>query len=132
MANTAAIVKLTTKEPTVDGRKLVVTGWGFKSETGSISRRLQVVKINLVQRASCKHIYIGCDIQIHQSMICAGFRGKDACHGDSGGPLVLEENGSYEQVGVVSWGYGCARPNYPGVYSNVAFVREWIEGALLL
>jgi secreted trypsin-like serine protease len=32
--------------------------------------------------------------------------------GDSGGPLFNAEN--QKLVGIVSWGYGCADPNYPG------------------
>lgn len=57
-------------------------------------------------------------------MICAGFPEgkKDACVGDSGGPLV--SNG--RQIGVISFGYGCAQPNYPGVYANVASALKWI------
>lgn len=59
-------------------------------------------------------------------MFCAGYmEGKrDACIGDSGGPLVL--NGA--QIGIVSFGKGCAERDRPGVYTNVAAVREWVMG----
>ena len=36
--------------------------------------------------------------------------------GDSGGPAILRGDSTEEdvQVGIVSWGYGCALSNFPG------------------
>jgi len=65
-------------------------------------------------------------------MVCAGVPegGKDACTGESGGALVPKK--SEKQVGIVSRGTGCAQPEYPGVYANVADkeVHDFIESGL--
>lgn len=63
---------------------------------------------------------------ITERMMCAGDAGHDSCQGDSGGPVAL--NGKI--IGIISWGFGCARQGYPGVYTNIAnpeirqFIRE--------
>lgn len=80
------------------------------------------MEVPVVSDTDCRVSYGVTDIADH--MICAGLPegGKDACQGDSGGPLFA--NGT--QYGIVSWGYGCARPDYPGVYTEVAYFVDWI------
>ena len=46
--------------------------------------------------------------------------------GDSGGPL-FHCKGQCEQIGIVSWGIGCGKSHYPGVYTRVTAVKDWIE-----
>ena len=70
-------------------------------------------------------------LDIYDSMICAGDLkkgGVDACQGDSGGPLVYKDaEGHHVLAGLVSWGVGCGRPGYAGVYTNVASYKKWID-----
>ena len=70
--------------------------------------------------------------EIDDTMLCAAVPGggKDACTGDSGGPLVTVtgtgEEKRMELVGVTSWGRGCGKPEFPGVYSRVTTNLDWI------
>jgi secreted trypsin-like serine protease len=102
---------------------LLITGWGTTSSGGSISRVLLGAVINFVSDATCKTQYGSTNIR--PGMICAAALGKDTCQGDSGGPMVIAGNKTL--VGITSWGYGCADPRYAGVYTSVAYFRNWIK-----
>jgi hypothetical protein len=76
----------------------------------------------------CKQSYP--DATIGAGQICAGYDGgaHDSCQGDSGGPLVTRDSeGCPYQVGVVSWGIGCARAKYYGVYTRLSAEADWIR-----
>merc|ERR1712198_639945 len=105
----------------------IVSGWGTTSEGGSTPSTLRKVTVPIVSDAECRSAYG--ESEIEDSMICAGVSsgGKDSCQGDSGGPLACSDTGSTYLAGVVSWGYGCARPDYYGVYTEVAYFVDWIE-----
>jgi trypsin len=111
-------------------RTLTVAGWGLTHEGGwAVSDFLMQVDVPFVDRATCEVSYPG---KLDNTMLCAGFPDgkKDSCNGDSGGPLVQVKGGNTLLVGVVSWGEGCARPKYYGVYSDVSSVYSWIESQI--
>merc|ERR1719379_2882096 len=105
---------------------LTVIGFGSTSEGGPGSNRLQKVAVPTNSNQQCQSQYNGIDERIH---LCAGFLegGKDSCQGDSGGPIFRTQGSKRVQVGVVSYGEGCARPNFSGVYARVSGVYSWIQ-----
>ncbi|XP_049732250.1 transmembrane protease serine 9 isoform X1 [Elephas maximus indicus] len=109
------------------GARCVITGWGSVREGGAMARQLQKAAVRLLSEQTCRRFY---PVQISSRMLCAGFPqgGVDSCSGDAGGPLACREpSGRWVLTGVTSWGYGCGRPHFPGVYTRVAAVRGWIK-----
>lgn len=115
------------------GTACVVTGWGYKSESGPVAEKLQEVAVRILDQNTCKLVtwYSG---MVHDSNVCAGYVDgeKDSCAGDSGGPLVcrLGRDMPWVLYGVVSWGYGCARARKPGVYSRVTSFYDWMNNIM--
>ena len=132
-----------------------VTGWGSTEpriakdgrpvKTSSI---LQQLAIPLKGRKTCARSLE--DVNLVDSftvrMMCAGYTAgeetesgevidftgqRDSCEGDSGGPLVRsrEINGEniYYQIGIVSWGVGCAQRGKYGFYTHVPMVVDWVN-----
>jgi len=105
----------------------VVTVLSLRLDTGDNNVLRQVV-LPLVNWNKCKRLNYNFRITLTKNMLCAGYMegGKDACRSDSGGPLVCKQDEHWWQHGVVSWGSGCAKPNNPGVYTNVTMFLTWI------
>ncbi|MEU3216578.1 MULTISPECIES: serine protease [unclassified Streptomyces] len=108
-----------------------IAGWGAATEGGSQQRYLLKATVPFVSDAECQAAYGG-DL-VPGEEICAGLidtGGVDTCQGDSGGPMFRkDDSGSWIQVGIVSWGQGCARPGYPGVYTEVSTFASQIASA---
>ena len=122
---TRAAVPLVEKDRfLIPGLSGVISGWGATREGGSAPDELQSVRVPLISKKLCQKQYAFFG-KIPKGEICAAYPqgGKDSCQGDSGGPLVVGGN----LAGIVSWGYGCARPKMPGVYTEVAYYRDWIK-----
>ena len=108
------------------GAQTRVSGWGDTSEGGSLSDTVKSAIVPILPDPSCDALTGLYDDFNPQNMVCAGSLsgGTDACQGDSGGPLVapgfVGAQPVNRLVGVVSWGFGCARPNAPGVYTRIA------------
>ncbi|GAB1643074.1 S1 family peptidase [Krasilnikovia sp. MM14-A1259] len=110
-----------------------IMGWGQTSETSpQQQRRLRYATVPLVPDSTCAAEYRGAGVElVVDESICAGSPGIDTCQGDSGGPMVrrTDRNG-WVQTGIVSWGIGCARKGYPGVYTEVATFQAAIRAAI--
>ncbi len=138
----------------VAGEPVVVAGWGRTVESNPVTEdRLRAANLNVVSNASCAAAY-GADDFVQSVMVCAAFKGRDSCQGDSGGPLFARDIIGFDvkkkkkkkkghkrkkvripivrevQTGIVSFGIGCAEPEFPGVYTRLSNgnINEFIAG----
>ena len=149
-----ATVKLNS-DPSVPAadQDATVVGWGDTDASeyySDISDVLMGVDLSVVPNDECSlagdgggggggwfssSSYESYDGLITENMLCARAAGGDSCQGDSGGPLVIGGGGgggSDLQIGVVSWGIGCASAEFPGVYARVSRAYDWIRGEVCL
>jgi len=100
-----------------------ITGWGSTSSGGNTVDSLRKASVPIVADSTCGSSSVNGNDFDPQTMVCAGYLegGIDTCQGDSGGPLQSPlQGGGYRLVGITSWGFGCAEPNAPGVYTRIA------------
>ena len=120
------------------GAMATVTGFGrinprpstvsASFQAGPSSDHLLQTDVPFVTREKCAARYG--ESRVTSGQICAGFEegGRDACQGDSGGPLFARGDLAQPvQVGVVSFGEGCAQPKSYGVYASVGAAENWIR-----
>ena len=114
-------------------RDVFVTGWGTLYSSGPQPDVLYKVGLSAITNTQSITNTLYSSSQITSNMICARETGKDSCQGDSGGPLISPEGGGryFSLIGVVSFGYGCALSNAPGVYARVTDQLEWIQGQVM-
>lgn len=103
---------------------LTIMGWGLTSDGGFQPTTLLAADVIRFDTAQCRINYNNADL-ITDNMFCAEEDGIDACQGDSGGPIMIK--GTNVQVGITSWGTGCANATFPGVYARIDRGYSWIE-----
>mmetsp|Transcript_22613 Transcript_22613/g.26091 ORF Transcript_22613/g.26091 Transcript_22613/m.26091 type:complete len:233 (+) Transcript_22613:768-1466(+) len=135
-------------------QELTVMGWGTTSHEGLTSTTLLQTNVIVWDDEDCESANEGKEGSVNRIgawNFCANGIGpaRDGCQGDSGGPIILRravsnhssthhnigssgaadtrEDFEDVQVGIVSWGIECARPEYPGVYTNISHEYDWIN-----
>ncbi|CAL1526670.1 unnamed protein product [Lymnaea stagnalis] len=109
-------------------------GWGVTDFTSSrLQQNLRIVELPLVDMALCRNSYG--PRYVNDLKLCAGDYingGIDSCQGDSGGPLMCLYNGRFVLHGIVSFGSGCARARYPGIYTKVTntYISSFIRSII--
>ncbi|NXI40464.1 TMPSC protease, partial [Galbula dea] len=109
--------------------KCFVSGWGRTAEQGKPSAVLQEAQVEIIPSSVCgsSEAY---GALVNDNMICAGSQagGTDTCQGDSGGPLACyhPRTKRHYLLGIASFGVGCGRRRFPGIYVRVAQYKGWI------
>jgi len=116
-----------------EGMNVSVMGWGV---TNIVSIRpsniLLEAELDISSQTECHGAYEENGAYISNEMICASRPDKDSCQCDSGGPLIIKGEDSMLdiQIGIVSFGYKCADPDYPGVYTRVSEYGNFIDSTM--
>jgi trypsin len=116
-----------------NGAPVVVAGWGSQVPivglVPPLDSQMREVGLTVVDDNTCTQ-----DADAATQICAQGFL-KDSCQGDSGGPLfAVQADGRALQVGTVSYGQGCAIPQFPGVYGEVnapsirSFINSYLPG----
>jgi len=129
--------------PEKPGRRATVAGWGSllavppreNRPEVKFPKRMREARVPIVSDRRCREAYADFGerfLRVFPNlMVCAGAKGLDACFGDSGGPMFGSADGRRRQIGITSYGIGCAAAKFPGVYTevNAPSIRGFIRSA---
>ena len=90
-----------------------------------------IFQVPIVSKDECKEVYT--DYNLTKNMFCAGYKegGIDSCGGDSGGPLLCKPKGGRWTIwGITSFGKGCGKKGYYGIYAKVPNYISWIRSTI--
>ncbi|KAH8024257.1 hypothetical protein HPB51_022376 [Rhipicephalus microplus] len=109
------------------GKSATVAGWGNIKDVDKDT--LSLLEKSYHSDNSARHHRKEQALSTSDTQLCAGFKEgkKDACQGDSGGPLMFFDGSKYVIIGVISAGFGCARPLLPGLYTRVSEYKPWLN-----
>ena len=124
------------------GKTPFLAGFGLTKEGGRQPTQLMQVQLPVLENRECYKMYriitpFNVKVEFKNNTLCAGYLrgGKGSCYGDSGGPFMLpiDQNGTFNfyQIGVVTGSEGCAEPNIPVIFANVAYYVDWIQKKVL-
>ena len=111
------------------GTSARILGWGVTKEGALDGGRLRTALVPVVADSLCASSASYGSAYSATQYTCAGdyvTGGVDTCDYDSGTPLVIDGR----VAGVTSWGVGCARPHYPGLYTRVSTFSNEIAAQL--
>ncbi len=126
------------------GTSATIAGWGaddydnLEDEPISFPNILQAAETSVVSNEDCADAYAGASVDINDTHVCAAAPGVDICSADSGVPLLVQGTAltgggpGFVQVGITSFGIGCADPDFPGVYTRVSEYSDWIERNMIV
>lgn len=132
--------KSTTAPTGDDGETSDQQSTGERSITEANETLLQA-EVRVTSTDQCNRNYSKLEISwlnIDEHFLCASdpMGKRDACQGDSGGPLMwnnqqhssplLAQEEKWYQLGLVSFGHGCANKQFPGVYTRISYYMPWI------
>jgi secreted trypsin-like serine protease len=124
-------------QPPASVPSATVIGFGMTDVHKNLwATHLQEAVVERVDHEVCSQIKSPVYEGLPNHFLCFGDFDKgsvDACFGDSGGPLFYyDAAGDAVIIGVTSFGpeYECGIAGEPGVYSSIAYFKDWIEEAL--